>query len=73
MSHHYSISIKWSDEDQAFLAFLPEFGPQPQTHGDSYEEALTRAQEVIELLVETYQAEGWKLPDPAKHTNAVPA
>lgn len=73
MSHHYSISIKWSDEDQAYLVILPEFGPQPQTHGNTYEDALTNAQEVIDLLIETYQAEGWKLPEPVKHSSSVPA
>lgn len=64
MSHHYSIVIRWSDEDQAFLVILPEFGAQPQTHGSSYEEAVMNAQEALDLLIETYQAEGWKLPEP---------
>jgi predicted RNase H-like HicB family nuclease len=70
---HYSIVIRWSDEDQAYLVILPEFGPQPQTHGETYEEALTHAQEVLDLLIETYQAEGWKLPEPTKHSSSVPA
>jgi predicted RNase H-like HicB family nuclease len=72
MNHHYSISIRWSDEDQAYLVVLPEFGAQPQTHGDTYEEAVLHAQQVLDLLIETYQAEGWKLPDPAKHISSVP-
>jgi len=73
MNHHYSIVIRWSDEDQAYLVVLPEFGPQPQTHGATYDEAIKNAQEVLELLIDTYQAEGWKLPDPATHTSSVPA
>lgn len=73
MSHHYSINIQWSDEDQAYLVTLPEFGPQPQTHGGTYEEALANAREVLDLLIETYQAEGWKLPDSATHRGSVPA
>src|SRR5205807_719497 len=73
MSHHYSIVIQWSDEDQAYLVTLQEFGAEPQTHGNTYEEAVTNAQEVIDLLIETYQAEGWKLPEPVKHTSNVPA
>ena len=73
MSHHYSIVIQWSDEDQAYLVILPEFGPNPQTHGDTYDLAISNAQEVLELLIETYQAEGWTLPEPAKHASRVPA
>jgi antitoxin HicB len=53
--YHYSIEIRWSDEDQCFVVFLPDFTNvmQPCTHGDTYEEALQNAQEVIELLVES--------------------
>jgi antitoxin HicB len=35
---------------------------QPCTHGDTYEEALQNAQEVIELLVEAAIADGTPLP-----------
>ena len=73
MKHHYSIVIQWSDEDQLYLVILPEFGSDPQTHGTTYDEAVKNAQEVLDLLIETYQAEGWRLPDPAKHTSSVPA
>ena len=43
---------------------MPEFKDimQPVTHGKTYEEALNNAQEVIELLVESYQDEGKSLP-----------
>ena len=49
----YSITIQWSDEDNCFVVFLPEFEDvmQPVTHGDTYEEALKNAQEVLELLI----------------------
>ncbi len=73
MNHHYSVVIRWSDEDQLYLVVLPEFGSDPQTHGTTYDEAIKNAQEVIELLVETYQAEGWKLPEPKTHSSTVPA
>jgi predicted RNase H-like HicB family nuclease len=42
---------------------LPEFRNN-HTHGETYEEALENAQEVLELLVETYQADGRPLPQP---------
>ena len=37
---------------------------QPVTHGDSYEEALKNAQEVLELLIEDTIEEGRDLPIP---------
>jgi len=52
MNVHYSILIQWSDDDQCYVASLPEFGPYAHTHGDTYEEALASAQEVLDLLVE---------------------
>jgi predicted RNase H-like HicB family nuclease len=43
---------------------LPEWGEFCHTHGDTYEEALTNAQEVLELLIETSLEEGETLPKP---------
>jgi predicted RNase H-like HicB family nuclease len=56
--------IRWSEEDQVFVVSLPEFGDYAQTHGDTYEEAARSGREVLELLVESYQAEGIPLPAP---------
>ncbi|WNZ49136.1 type II toxin-antitoxin system HicB family antitoxin [Leptolyngbya boryana CZ1] len=49
-----TIVIQWSDEDECYVVTLPEFKDvmQPVTHGESYEEALKNAQEVLELLTE---------------------
>jgi predicted RNase H-like HicB family nuclease len=58
--------IQWSDEDQVFLAILPEFGPYAKTHGATYKEAAKNGGQVLELLIETYQAEGRTLPEPVK-------
>ncbi len=63
----YRVNIVWSEVDQAYLVELPEFATEIQryfTDGDTYEEALKNAQEVLELLVESYQAEGRSLPQP---------
>ncbi|MGL5878043.1 MAG: type II toxin-antitoxin system HicB family antitoxin, partial [Xenococcaceae cyanobacterium] len=49
-----------SDEDQCYIVSLPEFGKYAHTHGDTYEEALKNAQEVLEMLIEDGQA----LPKP---------
>ncbi|HLX60555.1 MAG TPA: type II toxin-antitoxin system HicB family antitoxin [Planctomycetota bacterium] len=61
--HRYSMEIHWSDEDQAFVVTLPEF-PVCQTHGATYEEAARQGNEVLELLIETYRADGRALPEP---------
>ena len=61
----YRINILWSQEDQCFLVELPEFANQVQryfSHGNTYEEAMTNAREVLELLIESYKAEGKELP-----------
>ncbi|NET61904.1 MAG: type II toxin-antitoxin system HicB family antitoxin [Symploca sp. SIO2E6] len=62
----YTIVIQWSEEDQCYIVLLPEFEDvmQPCTHGDTYEEALKNAQEVLELLIETNLEEGKPLPEP---------
>ncbi|MGG6265103.1 type II toxin-antitoxin system HicB family antitoxin [Leptolyngbya sp. AN03gr2] len=64
MNHRYSILIQWSDEDQCYIVSLPEWGKYCHTHGETYEEALQNAQEVLELLVESAIAEGEPLPEP---------
>ena len=52
MKVYYSILIQWSEEDQSYVASLPEFGPYALTHGATYEEALRNAREVLDLLIE---------------------
>lgn len=62
---NYTIAIQWSQEDNCFVVFLPEFKNemQPITHGETYEEALKNAQEVLELIFEEYQEDGKPLPE----------
>ncbi len=59
----YSVVIQWSEEDQAYLARAPEL-PGCITHGDTYEEALKNALEVIELWIEAAQKSGRPIPPP---------
>jgi predicted RNase H-like HicB family nuclease len=66
---HYSILIKWSDEDSAFLIRLPEWEQAgivlgPVTHGETYQEAFSNGQEALELLVEDLRESGETLPEP---------
>jgi antitoxin HicB len=64
MKCRYTVLIQWSDEDQVFIASMPEFGSSAKTHGTTLEEAAKNAHEVLDLLIETYKAEGRRLPKP---------
>jgi predicted RNase H-like HicB family nuclease len=66
MKSHYAMLIQWSDEDQVYIASLPEFGDFAKTHGATYEEAAKNGQEVLDLLIETYKARKRRLPKPSK-------
>lgn len=70
----YTVIVQWSEEDQCFVVTLPEFIDvmQPCTHGDTYEEAIKNAQEVLELLVESAVKNGESLPEPQTfgHSNS---
>lgn len=62
----YSMIIQWSDEDQLFLVTIPEFGDRvvmPCTHGKTREEAIRNTEEVIEMYLEAWQAEGELIPE----------
>ncbi len=62
-SAHYSIVIQWSNRDQAYLVNVPEL-PGCHTHGETYEEALKNALEVIELWIEAAEKDGRPIPSP---------
>jgi antitoxin HicB len=64
MKSEYTIVIQWSEEDGCYVVSLPEWGELCHTHGDTYEEALKNAQEVLELLIESSLEEGKPLPKP---------
>jgi len=67
---HYSMLIEWSEEDQAYLVTLPEWADHvmmPATHGSTYNEAVQRGQEVLELLVDSARRDGEPLPLPKTH------
>jgi predicted RNase H-like HicB family nuclease len=59
----YSMNIQWSEEDQAYIVTVPEL-PGYKTHGETYEEALKNAREVIELWIEDALAHGEVIPPP---------
>jgi len=65
----YSMLIRWSEEDGAFLVTLPEWEGRLQnwyaaTHGATYADAAKNGQEVLEMLVEDATEQGTPLPQP---------
>ena len=64
MIQRYTIIIQWSDEDQCYVVSLPEWGDYCHTHGETYQEALRNALEVLELLTESTISEDKPLPKP---------
>ena len=59
----YEAIIFWSDEDQAYLAEVPEL-PGCMAHGDSYESALANAKKAIQLWIDTASEFGDPIPEP---------
>ena len=59
----YEVIIYWSEEDQAFLAEVPEL-PGCMADGATQEEALNNARRVAEEWIETAQSLGRPIPEP---------
>lgn len=63
----YSIIVQWSNEDQLFLVTIPEFSDRvimPCAHGKTRSEAILNGEEVMEMYLEAWEAEGEFLPEP---------
>jgi predicted RNase H-like HicB family nuclease len=59
----YKITIFWSNEDQVFIAEVPEL-PGCMAHGDTHAAALANANEAIQLWIETANEFGDPAPEP---------
>lgn len=59
--NRFEIIIFRSDEDQAFVADVPEL-PGCMAHGDTHEAALAAVKEAIALWLEAAQATGRDVP-----------
>jgi predicted RNase H-like HicB family nuclease len=59
----YEIIIYWSEEDQAFIAEVPEL-PGCMAHGPSHEAALSNVREAMDLWIETAREAGDAIPPP---------
>ncbi|HET8656417.1 MAG TPA: type II toxin-antitoxin system HicB family antitoxin [Longimicrobiaceae bacterium] len=61
--HRYEVILYWSEEDQAFLAEVPEL-PGCMADGATYGEALAQAEVVIGEWIETARSLGRDVPEP---------
>lgn len=59
----YEVIIYWSDDDEAFIAEVPEL-PGCMADGATYQEALANAEVVIQEWIETAKELGRSIPEP---------
>lgn len=59
----YEIILYWSQEDQAFIALVPEL-PGCAADGATYQEAVANAEVVIQEWIETARELGRPVPQP---------
>ncbi len=60
---HYSIKVSWSDQDAMFVAVCPALG-DVSALGETAQRAVAELEQAIELALETYESEGWPIPEP---------
>ncbi|MGD8941306.1 MAG: type II toxin-antitoxin system HicB family antitoxin [Gammaproteobacteria bacterium] len=61
--YKYETIIYWSEEDQSFIADVPEL-PGCMAHGATPAEALANAQVAMQLWLDTAQEFGDAIPEP---------
>ena len=59
----YEVIIYWSEEDQAFIAEVPEL-PGCMADGSNYREALANVEVVVQEWIETAKELGRPIPEP---------
>ncbi len=59
----YEIIIFWSNEDEAFVAEVPEL-PGCMAHGDSHESVLANIKSAMELWIQTAKQFNDPIPKP---------
>ncbi len=61
--YKYEVIVYWSEEDEAYVAEVPEL-PGCMADGATYEEALRNVQTVISEWIETAKGLGREIPTP---------
>ena len=64
--NRYEIIIYWSEEDQAFIAEVPEL-PGCMAHGASHDTALRNIKDAMQLWLNTAKEFGDPIPQPKGH------
>jgi predicted RNase H-like HicB family nuclease len=63
MMSRYEVIIYWSEEDEAFIAEVPEL-PGCMADGATHQEALTNAEIIIQEWIETARELKRPIPEP---------
>lgn len=63
MPHKYAIEIIYSDEDEGFIAVVPEL-PGCSAFGETEEEALQEVKVAVSLWLSAARDEGRTIPEP---------
>ncbi len=58
----YTVIIQWDEQDQIYVASLPEWGPFCKTHGATYGQAAKNAEEVLAMLITDGKTKPAELP-----------
>ena len=61
--YRYEVIIYWSDEDQAFIAEVPEL-PGCAADGQTYQAAVANVETIIQEWIETALELGRPIPEP---------
>ena len=65
MKHKYEIIIFWSEQDNCFIAEVPELAGC-MADGTNYQEAIQNVQIIIDEWIETAKSLGRKIPLPKR-------
>jgi predicted RNase H-like HicB family nuclease len=63
MMLRYEIILYWSEEDQAFIAEVPEL-PGCAADGETYQQALQNVEVIMQEWIETAEELGRQIPEP---------
>ena len=61
---HYSMVIKWSGEDEMYVATCPEFGSGINALGKTASKAARELEKAVALVIEVYKEDRRRLPRP---------
>lgn len=60
--HHYHINVFWSEDDQCWIASVPDLQPC-SAHGETPSEAVKEVQVAIDLWLEWAREKGIAIPE----------